>query len=460
MSFFSIHKCCITLIIFYLCAERIQAQYSLSVLADSAEHYLPVIKQREAGINASKAGLTATRHSFLPQIRASEQVNIGTDNSLAGSYFTFGITPSTSSGVSAENKSTAESGNLGIIYSEYELYNFGLNTAKVNNAKAGIDLQEANLQREQYVLQLQVARLYFSILKNQYKLHADKQNVYRYDNIYSVIRALASAGIRPGADSSLARAELSKAKVNYNQTMGILLQLKDEMGYLTGLPASLIIIDTASPDPDKHIIQSDSLTSNASTFPLIRSFLSRRNTYLTNEQVIRKSYLPKIILAASTWARGSSIQYNDNYKSLPYGWGYQRFNYVAGIAVTYNLFNGLYKKDQLAINRFQFEASDADLQQQLLALQADSRKADHAIQTASANFLEIPVQLQSANDTYRQKVAQYKAGLISLIDLTNASFVLYRSQIDYSEGLTDLFQARLDKAASTGSLYNFIQSFK
>jgi outer membrane protein TolC len=318
----------------------------------------------------------------------------------------------------------------------------------------------ANLQREQYLLQLQVARLYFSILKNQYRLFADQQNIYRYDSIYSVIRALAAAGIRPGADSSQARAELSKAKVTYNQTLGNLLQLKDELGYLTGIAASRINIDTASLARSSQVIQQDTSLANPSTFPLLQTYISSRNTYLANEQVIRKSYLPKIILAASAWARGSSIQYNDNYKALPYGWGYQRFNYATGIAVTYNLFNGLYRKDQLAINRFQLQASEAGLRQELLALQADARKADHALLTADNNFLEIPVQLRSAGDTYKQKVAQYKAGLISLIDLTNASFVLYRSQVDYAEGLTDIFQARLDKAASTGELYNFIQSFK
>ena len=460
MSLFSIIKCCITLTVLYLCTNRLQAQFSLSALADSAIHYLPVIKQREAGINASRAALTATQHSFLPQVRASEQVNIGTDNSLAGSYFTFGITPSTSAGVRADNNGATESGNLGILYGEYELYNFGLNAAKINNAKAGIDLQVANLQQEQYLLQLHVARLYFSILRNQYRLSANEQNIYRYDSIYSVIRALAAAGIRPGADSSQARAELSKAKVSYNQTLGNILQLKDELGYLTGIPATLVNIDTASLNTGSHMIEPGTSPLNPVTFPLLHSYLSRRNTYLTNEQVIRKSYLPKIILAASAWARGSSIQYNDDYKAFPYGWGYQRFNYVAGIAVTYNLFNGLYKKDQLAINRFQFRASDAEFQQQVLALEADRRKADHALQIADDNFLEIPVQLQSASDTYRQKVAQYKAGLISLIDLTNASFVLYRSEIDYAEGLTDIFQARLDKAASSGVLEKFIQSFK
>jgi outer membrane protein len=181
---------------------------------------------------------------------------------------------------------------------------------------------------------------------------------------------------------------------------------------------------------------------------------------LANENLIKKSYLPKILLAGSSWARGSSIQYSDQYKSLANGLGYQRFNYALGIAFTYNLFNGIYKKDKLAINRYQLQASEYELQQQKLALNSSVNQANNALQTTMDNLRELPVQLKSAEDTYQQKLAQYKAGLISLIDLTNASFVLYRSQTDYIETLNDWYLAQLDKAASTGNLIPFIQTIK
>ena len=100
------------------------------------------------------------------------------------------------------------------------------------------------------------------------------------------------------------------------------------------------------------------------------------------------------------------------------------------------------------------------MQQQKLALNSSALQAENALQTTKANLQELPVQLQSAQATFAQKTAQYKAGLISLIDLTNASFVLYRSQTDYIETLTDWYLAQLDKAAATGNLTQFIQTIK
>ena len=170
--------------------------------------------------------------------------------------------------------------------------------------------------------------------------------------------------------------------------------------------------------------------------------------------------MPKVFLAGSTWARGSSIQYNDDYKSLGTGLGYQRVNYAVGIAVTYNLFSRMYTKDKLAVNRFDLQASELELQQQKLLLNSAELQADNALQTTQANLSEMPVQLKSAFDTYQQKLAQYKAGIISLIDLTNASFVLYRSQTDFIETISDWYLAQLEKAAAKGNLIPFIQTIK
>src|ERR1700744_333684 len=75
-----------------------QQKNNLSDLIARADNHLPVLLQKKELVNASKAEVNEVRHSFLPQLNVSDQVNIGTDNSMAGSYFPFGIVPSTSSG--------------------------------------------------------------------------------------------------------------------------------------------------------------------------------------------------------------------------------------------------------------------------------------------------------------------------------------------------------------------------
>ncbi len=437
-----------------------QTHYNLQKLINVSENYLPVLKQKQALMNSAKASVTDIRHSFLPQLTLSDQLNIGSDNSLAGTLLPIGINPSTSGGVRASGNMQAVTGNLGVLYGEYELMNFGLNSAKIKTAETYVDLQQSDLQRERYLVQLQVSKLYFSALKTEYRLETDKQNVNRYDSIFNVIKALTVSGLRAGSDSSLAKAELSKARITYNQTLGSLNQVKEQLAYYTGLPAAKILIDSLANSFIVHTPIPVNMLPDTLANPLIDYYIRKRNIFLSYNNLIRKTYLPKIILAGSTWARGSSIQFNDDYKSFGTGLGYQRFNYSVGIAFTYNLFNGLYKKDKLTINKFETEASDFELQQQRVALNSASLQADNALLTTQANLTELPIQLQSALDTYHQKLAQYKAGIISLIDLTNASFVLYRSQTDYIETLSDWYLAQLDKAVATGNLTQFIQTIK
>ncbi|MES2374509.1 MAG: TolC family protein [Bacteroidota bacterium] len=448
--------CCIPF--FSLFAQK---QYTLQELVNASSDHMPVLKQKLALVDAAKASVTETKHAFLPQVRASEQLNIASDNSLAGSFFTFGITPSTSAGVRNTNKLDAATGNMGVIYSEYELMNFGLNDARLKYAQSFVGLQQADLQKEQYILTLEVARLYFSILKNQYRLEADKQNVERYQQIFGVIRALTLSGLKPGADSSLTKAELSKTRINYNQTLGRIGQLKEQLSYLTGIASAQLQVDTLQGNViDRKPVLANYFMDTTIANPLLGYYSQRQELLRSNEILIRKSYLPKIILAGATWARGSSIQFNDQYKSLVTGLGYQRFNYGLGIAFTYNLFNGMFRRDRLAVNRYQLQASVYEFEQQKAALQLNDLQAENSLATIRANLAELPVQLQSAKDTYAQKLAQYRAGIISLIDLTNASFVLYRSQTDYIETLSDWNLSQLDKAAATGNLSQFIQTIK
>jgi outer membrane protein TolC len=170
--------------------------------------------------------------------------------------------------------------------------------------------------------------------------------------------------------------------------------------------------------------------------------------------------LPKIYLTATGWARGSSIDYNGNYKSLAEGIGYQRFNYMVGATFVYDFIDLVHKKDKLAISHYNTVATDYDRQQQQLALRNVYNQANEAFQTAIKNLSEIPIQIRSSRETYDQKTAQYKAGIINLLDLTNASFVLYRAESDYVQTLSDWLLANLDKAAATGRLDQFIQSIK
>jgi outer membrane protein TolC len=438
-----------------------QKTYTLSEFVDSAQRHLPVLLQKKSLVDAARAGVTDARHAFLPVSYIGDEVTAGTDNSLPGSYISFGIIPSSSSGVRSSNIYQPALGNIGFFSNQYELFDFGLKKAAVQNAQAFANLSQADLDRQTYLIKWEVAKLYLDILKGQFQLSIDRENVNRYDTIYKVIQAVTRSGIKPGADSALAMAQLSRTRTTYNQTMGQLRQLQLQLSYLTGIPAAGIAIDTSGTNDYRSVLSGSHTEGQVTGNPLIDYFDKERAVYLQREQLIRKSYLPRVLLNGVAWARGSSIDYTDQYKSPTIsGLGYERFNYLAALTVEYDLFNTVHRKDKELIAHNNALASEYGLQQQQLSLQNVGNKAEEGIRTASLNLIEIPIQVRSAQDAFNQKTAQYKAGIINLVDLTDATFVLYRAESDYVQTLSDWLLASLDKHSADGSLDQFIQSIK
>jgi outer membrane protein TolC len=437
-----------------------QKKYTLKDFIDSAQHHLPVLLQKQALVEAARAGVTDAKHAFLPTSYIGDELTAATDNSIPGSYISFGIIPSSSSGVRSSNLYQAAIGNIGFFYNQYELLDFGLKKATVHNAQAYLNLTQADRDREAYLIKWQVAKLYFDVLKSQFQLAIDQQNVSRYDTLFTVIRAVTESGIKPGADSSLAIAELSKARTTYNQTLGQIRQQQQQLSYLSGISVGDIAIDTSNTRGYLAALGINS-QGGAAANPLIDFFDKQKDLYLQREDLARKSYLPRVLVNGVGWARGSSIDYTNNYKSsAASGLGYQKFNYLAGVTLEYDLFNIVHRKDKERIARNNALASDYGLQQQQLELQNVGNRADEAIRTATKNLLEVPMQIGAATAAFNQKTAQYKAGIINVVDLTNASFVLYRSQSDYVQTLSDWLLANLDKYSATGALDTFIQSIK
>jgi outer membrane protein TolC len=437
-----------------------QPNYTLRELVDSAAHYYPQLMQKQALLNSAEAAVTDAKHTFLPSLRVNEQIGLGTDNSIPGSYVSYGIIPSSSSGVRKDNNGQSASENMAILAAQYDLIDFGYRQAFIESANSYVSLYRADREKELYNVKIRAAQLYFTLLRNQFRLLVNKQNVDRYEEIFKVIRALTQSGIKPGSDSSLAKAELSKSRIIYNQTLGQIMQVKEQLSFLSGIPAQRLLIDTTTNSFMRIRSDIENQRADSGRNPYVDYYQSQKNTFLAQEKLIGKSYLPKIVLTADTWARGSSISYNDRYNALSQGMGYQRYNYLAGLSFQYDLFNGIHKHDKLRIYQSETTASDLALQQEKLALHSASLRAESAIQTAETNLLELPVQLEAARNVYDQELAQYKAGIINLVDLTNAAFVLDRSQNDFIETLADWCLAELDKAWSGGTIDPFINSIK
>ncbi|WP_419801956.1 TolC family protein [Mucilaginibacter sp.] len=420
----------------------------------------PALLTDSAAVLIRQAEATEIRSNRLPNLRLNYQADIGTNNNVAGPYFGYGIVPSNSRGVRDQSNTTTATVNLGIAAFDWEIYNFGAYGAQNKVARSAIGVEENQFAKSKYQLQSFTIGNYLQLLRLQDYLNIQSRNIRRNQEINRSIRSLAISGVRPGVDTSIAEAELSKARLNYIELDNQLKQIQLQLASVSGLTYQTIVPDTLA--EQKLISQTSvvpTLNTDTSTHPLINYYRSVYKNNLLKEALVKKQYNPKIMLEAAAWGRGSSIDANDHFNSLGSGLDPQRGNYLVGLGISYNLFD--LRRRHLKLNTQKtitnYALKQLDEQKYLLAVSAS--QADVEMNTARQRLQEIPNQLKAANAGYRQNLSLYRNGLINIIELNAALNILYRAETDYAEAKYAYANALFQKAITdnrVGSVLNLL----
>jgi outer membrane protein TolC len=288
------------------------------------------------------------------------------------------------------------------------------------------------------------------------------ENLRRADTIRLAIRNYVLSGLRPGVDSSLAEAEFSKAKLNYLDVFNTFRQSKVQLSMLTALDTAAIGPDTGNDSLLLGSLGSDvGKDSSLNGHPFLNYFHSIYENSQAREQLIRKSYMPKLYVLAAGWMKGSGIRPDGTIdKDLGSGLGYSRYNYLFGLGLTYDLFDLRRQKDRLNVQKYQTEVALHNYEEQERNLNNADLQASVNLGTAVEKFREIPVQLNAARDAYNQRLTQYNAGLSNIIDLTNALYVLNRAQTDFINTKDGVWRAIVQKAYAENGIYQLLSTLK
>jgi len=457
-------KRCVVILLPLLIAAAANAQQStpitLKELLNRVNQKAPSLITDSAAILIRQAQAAETRSNWLPNLKLNYQADIGTSNNVTGPYFGFGIIPSSSGGIHGTSITTALSDNLGIAALDWEIYNFGRYRAENRVANSDVTVQQNQFAESKYLVQAYAISGYLQLLRLQDLVNIQYRNIQRNLQIRRSIESLAKSGVRAGVDTSIAEAELSKARLNYIELDNQLKQVQLQLAEVSGFPYQSIIPDTTVEptlinQPSAYLFPAD--TAN---HPLINFYRSEYQNSLERENLVKKLYNPKISLEAAAWGRGSSVDPSGQYNSLSTGYGFQRDNYLVGIGISYNLFD--LRRRQLKLNT-QKAATDYTLkelqeQQQLLSINAS--QADVEMQTALNRLHEIPNQLKAANDSYRQQLSLYKNGLSNIVDLDAALNVLYRAETDYMQAKYDYSNALFQKAITENQVNTILNLLK
>ncbi len=421
-----------------------------------------IVKAKEKYAQASQETVKQARRDYLPNLNLSAQQDYGTVNGQNGPMYGFGGLGVASSGLPlADQNWNAAFGALYLVNMNWDFFTFGRTKQRINLAKADATRQQKDYQQEQFQQQIRIASAYLNLLASQRLLISQKKNLDRTIVVQSNAATRVKNGLLAGVDSTLASAEVSKAKISLNQLKEQVKVQNAELVRLMGVAPTDFVADTTMVARIPGATLEAPETSDEAN-PIRQFYQSRIAFSNQQEKVFRREYWPTFSLFGIFQTRASG--FNSNYasdqtsftKNYWDGISPSRQNYLMGVGVTWNLTTIARSSKKVAAQKLISEGLEEEYKAVDIQLKAQLDAANARIDYALQNYNEAPRQVKAAQQAYKQRTTLYSNGLTNLVDVTQALYTLNRAETDRDVIFTNVWQALLMKAAATGDINLFM----
>lgn len=435
------------LVVFF--SLQVNAQSDLQSLLKQAEENYPLLKAKAMDFNAAKKGLNASKSTLIPTLDASYQANYATYNNITGMFYPQFLLP-ISGPPSPGNNSNGIYGSAASLLLNWQPITFGQRLAQIDYSKAGVQYASADAQNEIFQHKIKVVNAYLDALTANELVKVYEKNYLRAETNYSTTKTLVLNGIKPGVDSALFKAEISRAKID------LLNSQKYKQQTLISL-SQLIVSDQVSASDTTFFnkLPSLSLSTDSVKHPLLSLYNSNIELSNARKKMLNRSLLPTLGIWGTTYARGSGIQYNGTANSME-GLSFQRYNYGVGMQLSvpllqYGRVRPLLQQQDFAINSNQEKLNEVTLQ-----LKKQLQIADTTLNNAYLVAKESPVLAGSADFAYKALLSRYQSGLANYADLMHAQYFLIKAETENKTSYVAVWKALLYKAAVKGDINIFL----
>jgi outer membrane protein TolC len=428
---------------------------SLRETVDAALSNYPSIRVSDEQVKAAAAGITLARTAWLPRVDGIAQVNRATKNNIYGLLLPQSVLPSISGPPNPVNDMGSVWGSaIGFLVS-WEPFDFGQRQANLNVAEASRRRAETTVQRTRFEVAALAADAYLTAIAAQETVRAAEAQVARARQVGDIVRALAKAELRPGADVSRIEAELASAEIQVVNANNAVAAARATLLQLTGKDVQIAASNLTEQPPDTPAAALD-LKQSPYAIEQQASIAEAE----ARRRVIERAYYPKFSLQGASYARGTGVMPNGATPGGANGLGPNIYNYAVGLTVTFPALDLPSIRARKEIAEHQRLAETARYEQVLADLNARVRKANDQLETARRVSALVPRQLEAARAAESQAGARYKAGLGTLVEVAEAQRLLTQSEIDAALARLNIWRSMLQIAAAAGDLKPFLDQVR
>ncbi|WP_020603933.1 TolC family protein [Spirosoma spitsbergense] len=435
---------------------------TLTQALDRVQQTYPSIKARQAQVSAALYGVKERQADYLPHTIFQSQALYGTSNQVQGTFFPNEGTaiPIVGAIKPAGNTPDMVWTSFATLLTDWAFFDFGKVRSTVQVARGEVATQKAALTNEIFQQQVRTADAYLLTLVTHELVQQQQANLTRVETFRQMTTARAQSGLRPGVDSSLAQAEVSRARLILTEAQQAEQTQKIRLGELTGLdPAAFSVSQTAFYETLPATVAEATYIDNN---PVLQIGQAEILTTQDQAKAARLSWLPSFRLLGAAWARGSGL---DNvkaadgnliyHKGLWDGVKFRAYDVMVGPVLYWELSNYWRASNRAQQFRLLGQSRQFDLDEERLGLNRQRETANLDYAFALASVTNADQQIRAARGAYEQSLSRYNAGLTGALELSQAFAILNRAEIDKAVSTASVWQSLLKQAAATGELSAF-----
>lgn len=409
----------------------------------------PAVRVSEADVRGAAAAIQLARTAYLPRLEAIGGINRATRNNVLGLLLPSQILAPISGPVLGTNSLGSAWGSTVGVLVTWEPFDFGLRQANVEVAEAGRTRAEASVIRTRLDVATVVADNVLTIIAAQQTVTAAQAAVARASELQRITDALVNAELRPGAESSLARAEQAAAQAQLSRARQAVAEAKATLAALLGSDAAAIDV---SPGRLLTIPEPPPGAGELATNPMAREAQTVISESEARLRALDRSYFPRFSLQGTSYARGTGALPDGRLLGGVNGLGPNIQNWALGFTVNFPVFDIASIRARKNAESARLDAERGRYDQVLVDLTSRRNQALAAFAGAVEVAKTTPLVTDAARAAVQQATARYQSGLGTALEVADAQRRLAQAEIDDSLARLAIWRARLAVFAAEGDI--------
>lgn len=429
-------------------ATVVGAQTSLSLdaaVSRALERY-PSVRAASAEVAAADADVAVTRGAYLPTADLLWQANRATRNNIAGLLLPQAVVSSITGPVTPARGQSAWNTAVGILFA-WEPVDFGARAAAVRAAEFSRDAARADASLTRLEVSAATAAAYLQIVTADELVRAAHAGVERARVLFEVVDARVRGGLRPGAESARARAEMAAAESAEARAQQAAAVARAELArWIGGSPDQIAIagapylqLPAALPMPAQE------------PHPAVVAQVARVDSAKASATELARSYAPRVFLEGTASSRATGVRSDGTFDGST-GFDAAASNWALGVNVTFPILDLPMQRSRRAAGLARTQLAEARQAQTLQDLESERRKAQAALDMARRIAALTPVQREAARAAEEQARARFESGLGTIADVADTTRLLTDAEAAHALAVLDVWRAELALAAATGDV--------